>query len=223
MSAFPPAPRARGCVATGRFSMCRELSIFFRPFRAVACVCFRQAACFPAVGKSGCLPASRQCVPSTAWHVFRLVGFGLLSGCPAAWRSTGSNYPGARRSVFSRARSCGFPAPCRCAALRLPLRESALTTVQKQGSAPASQKMNSTGRGFRALVWPSGCTIRANRRAAWLLASRQCAHPGARRLPPGEVSSTLDSGSTPVLSLLLAALVPSRRRPRHSLRPVSEA
>ena len=46
---------------------------------------------FHAVGKSGCLPASRQSVPSAARAVFRVVGFGRLSGCPAAWRNSDGN------------------------------------------------------------------------------------------------------------------------------------
>ena len=55
------------------------------------------------------------------------------------------------------------------------------------------------GSWFRAPVCPSGCVIRVNRRAAWRLAARQCAHPGARRLPPWGVPSSLTSGSPPVL------------------------
>ena len=82
--AFPPALRGRGCVATGRCFNCRHSSISFRPFRAVASVCFRQPGCPPVVGKSGCLSACRQRVPSSAWPVFRVVGFGRLSGRPAA-------------------------------------------------------------------------------------------------------------------------------------------
>ena len=70
MLVFPSAPRTRGCVATGRCFFCRQSSISFRPFRPVACVCFRHSACLPAVGKYGCLPASRQCVPSTARACF---------------------------------------------------------------------------------------------------------------------------------------------------------
>ena len=42
-------------------------------------------------------------------------------------------------------------------------------------------------------------------------------------LPPGGVPSSLPSGSPPVLSLLLAALVPSSWRPHSSLRRFSEA
>ena len=61
--------------------------------------------------------------------------------------------------------------------------------LRLHGNGAASlflRRLGSSGRGFRASVWPSVCSIRANHRAAWRLASRQSAHPDARRLPPWE-------------------------------------
>ena len=117
----------------------------FRPFRAVARVCFRQPGCLYAVRKSGCLPACRQCVPSTVWSVSRVVGFWAAAGEPdeipaATVRVLGGPSP-------PTAWSSGFLAPCGCPALRLPLRESDLATAQKQGSVPVSQEVETSSRG----------------------------------------------------------------------------
>ena len=71
----------------------------------------------------------------------------VLGGCRRAWRNTGSNCLGTRRSVSSTAWSSGFPAPCGCPALRLPLGESDLATAQKQGSVPVSQEVETSSRG----------------------------------------------------------------------------
>ena len=71
----------------------------FRTFRAAACVCFRQSSCLPAGGKSGCLSARRQCDPSTALPVFRVVEFRVavrLSGSLAQYRRQLSGYPTVR-------------------------------------------------------------------------------------------------------------------------------
>ena len=127
-----------------RISASSISSISFRPFWTVAFLRSRQAGCLPAVWKSGFLSACRQCVPSTAWPVSRVVGFGRLSSCPITWRNTGRNYPGTRRSVFFTASSCCFPTPRGRPALCLPVRESVLATVQKRSSVSVSQEADSS-------------------------------------------------------------------------------
>ena len=168
----------------------------FRPFRAAACVCFRQSSCLPAVGKSGCLSACRQCVPSTAWPLFRVVEFRVavrLSGSLAKYRRQLSGYPAVRLP-----RRPGHVASRRLVGARhsVPLlRESVLATAQKRSSAPVPQGADSSGHGFRASVWP-WTNRRAFRQTAELLGgwvSRQCARPGDRRFSPWGVPSSLPS------------------------------
>ena len=127
-------------------------------------------------------PASPQlgnpdvCLPATSVSPqLRGLFFGSLGsgGCPAV-RQPGEiltatiRVPGARLlrrpgHVASRRPVCAQPS--------VPLlRDSALATVQKRSSVAVSREMDSLGRGFRAAVWPSACSIRASRRAAGRLA-----------------------------------------------------
>ena len=131
MSAFPPAPRAPGCVSTGRCFSCRLSGSSFRPFRAGR---VRVSASPPATPQLGnpdvCLPPG-SVFPQPRGLFFGSSGLGGLSCCPAAWRNTGANYLGTWRPFSPTAWSCGGQAPCGRPAPCLPLRESALKTVRK--------------------------------------------------------------------------------------------
>ena len=179
----------------------------FRPFRAVARVCFRQPGCLYAVRKSGCLPACRQCVPSTVWSVSRVVGFWAAAGEPGEIPAATVWVPGGQSP----------PRPGHLASRR---RVGARHSVSPSGSLTLRLRKNRAVSLFLRrwklrVVVPGGCL------AIWVFDSSKPARSWAvgfpssapirvpDALPPGGVPSSLPSGSPPVLSLLLAALVPS--------------
>ena len=203
MSPVPPAPRARGCVAKRRCFSCRRSSISSRPFRAVARVCFRQPGCLYAVRKSGCLPACRQCVPSTVWSVSRVVGFWAAAGEPGKIPAASVWVPGGQSPprpghVASRRRVGARPSdsPSGSPTLRLRKNRAASLFLRRW-------KLRVVVPGARLAIRVFNSSKPASSWAVGFPGSAPIRVPDA--LPPGGVPSSLPSGSPPVLSLLLAA------------------
>ena len=170
-----------------------------------------RGACLLAVKKSGRLPASRQCLPSTAWPVFRVVGFGRLSGSLAKYRQQLSECPAVSllHGLFI----------CLPGAAWVPGTLSPCPGVCPCGCAETQQCPCFSGGGlFGSWVPGASLTIRVfdliKPSGSSVVGFPAVRPSGCPTLGSRRVSSSLPSGSPPVLSLLLAALIPSRRRPR---------